>query len=421
MAVADSAMAPGPSGAGLLETLAQPWRELNRLPPLSWLAPQPTVRLLQADGTESLWQGDQRLPASGSGARRAAFVAVEVPADEHLVLALNLPPMSDADRRAALELQVRMASPFEASDLVWGQRPVDEDGTSVEVVMASRRAVQARIDGRLAQADVRGMVEAWALDDTGRPVPLQGFGEALRLARSTRGRAWGWLLIAMAALLGSALALTPTVQLKLRALQAERAYAALERELGPVMAQREALVKAQAQRDALRDLIAERIEPLAVLDLLTQSVPDDTWLQRLQVQSGKAVLTGITPNTAALMNRLSSDARLRDVRSPGAAQRAAGGRENFTIELIVAPEMLRPPAPAVVAPLAAPSVAAPASASVTGPVTPAVPQPTAAMATPPAPEVAPAAPPAATVVPASPAPAAAAASGARRLFGGVGG
>lgn len=364
--------------------LVQPWRELQHLPLLVWLAPLPAVHVLHANGSEALWLGD-RLQASDTKRREAApFVAVEVPREEHLELPVKLPAMPAADRQDALALELRMASPFDAADQVWGWREAAPRGTDAPLtaVLASRKAVQARLDGQRERFGRRGPPEAWAFDSLGRPVVLQGFGEAARQRQAARGRWLVWTLLLTALLLAAAAALTPTVQLKLRAMQAVRSMAALEQQLGPVLAQREALVKAQGQRDALGELMAERVEPLAVLDLVTQAVPDDTWVQRLQLQGAKLTLSGPTPNTAALMNRFSSLPQVRDVRSPVAATRAQSGRENYTIELTLLPEALRPPgvatatnaAAAPSAPAHAPvaPAAAAASASVgSGPVSPA--------------------------------------------------
>ncbi len=146
-------------------------------------------------------------------------------------------------------------------------------------------------------------------------------------------------------MLAAAVLLTPSLQLRQRALQAQQAYDQAQQRLAPVLAQREALTQLQAQQAALREQMAERVEPLAVLDLLTQAVPEDSFVQRLQVQGDRLTLSGQTPNTAALMNRLSAQPLLRDVRSPAAATRSmSAGRENFTLEMTLQPDALRPPA-----------------------------------------------------------------------------
>lgn len=357
MPAADSLRAPA---SGLFAQLLQPWRELHRVPPLSWLEPEPAVCLLHADGSESLWTGARRHEASASACASAPFVAVELPADEVLECALALPPLPDADRDGAIALEVRMASPFDSADLVWGWR--EQQGAGVTALLAARSAVQARLAAAASRLGRRGPPEVWAFDRTGQPVPLQGFGEAARQRRGMHGRRLGMVLLFGALLLLVAGLVTPTVQLRLRAIQAAEAHGQAESRLAPMIAQREALAQAQAQLAALRELMGERVEPLSVLDLATQSVPDDSFVQRLQLQGSKLTLTGQTPNTAALMNRLSGQPLVRDVRSPSASTRGmSAGRENFVIEMTLQPEALRPPAAA--APALAQPPAAPVAAS----------------------------------------------------------
>lgn len=348
------AASAGPAGLGAM--LLQPWRELHRIPPFSWLQPEYPVCLVHADGRCSLWIGDRRRQdAAPSECQAARFIAVEVPGDETLECPVPLPPMPEADRRDALALAVRAASPFDAADLVWGWR---ETADGAVALLSTRKAAQARIDAAsalVASAAARSTPpEAWALDRAGRPVVLQGFGEGARCRRAVRARRLGMLLVFTALLLAAAIALTPTVQLRTQALRAQKAYDEAQQRLAPVLAQREALVRAQAQQSALREQMSGRVEPLAVLDLLTQAVPEDSFLQRLQLQGEKLTLIGQTPNTAALMNRLSAQPLLRDVRSPAAATRGmTAGRENFTLEMSVQPEALRPVLAAPDAPVAA--------------------------------------------------------------------
>jgi general secretion pathway protein L len=327
----------------LWHELWQPWRELHLWPPFSWLAPQPHVCLLQADGNASRWAGDA--PAAGD-ALKAPFTAVELPEALRLDCRLQLPAMAPADLHDAVALEVRTASPFDPSDLVWGYRarPAADGAVAVHAVLASRRAVEQHLASCGERLAGRTAPEVWARDDEGRAVVLQGYGEAARKRRAVRGRWLAYALLLLALVLTGAAAVTPTMQLKLRAMQAAIATQEVETRMAPLLAQREALVRTQGDLDALRGLMAEHVEPLAVVDLLTRLIPDDTFVQRLQVQGAKVTISGQTPNTAALMNTLSGHPDVRDVRSPAAATRAMGGsgRENFTIELNLSPAALQP-------------------------------------------------------------------------------
>ncbi|MCU0814466.1 MAG: PilN domain-containing protein [Burkholderiaceae bacterium] len=340
--VADVAPRHGLDLGALWHELWQPWRELHLWPPFSWLTPQPHVCLLQADGEASRWAGDA--PMAGD-ARTAPFTAVELPEALRLECRLQLPAMAAADLHDAVALEVRTASPFDPSDLAWGYRarPAADGAVAAHAVLASRRAVEQHLAGCAERLAGRMPPEVWARDDEGRAVVLQGYGESARERRAVRGRRLAYALGLLALVLAAAAAVTPTVQLKLRAMQAAIATQDVGNRLAPLLAQREALVRTQGDLEALRGLMAEHVEPLAVVDLLTRLIPDDTFVQRLQVQGSKVTISGQTPNTAALMNALSGHPDVRDVRSPSAATRASGGRENFTIELSLSPPSLQPP------------------------------------------------------------------------------
>ncbi len=331
-----------------LRALLQPWRELHLWPPLSWLMPVPPVRLLQADGGESLWVGDERASGAAAAARSAPFTAVELPQSLCLECRLALPALPGAQLRDAVALEVRSASPFEPADLVWGYRTRAGRGgrggaLEAVAVLASRRSVERHLGALGERLAGTAAPEVWVLDDQGRAIVVEGYGEPARQQRGARGRLLAYLLLATALVLTAALAVTPTLKLKLRAMQAATAYEEAERQMAPLLAQREQLVRTQGEIDALRDAMAGHVEPLAVVDLLTRLIPDDTWLQRVQVQGNKVTVTGQTPNAAALMNTLSSHPGVRDVRAPSAATRAmSGGRENFTVEWTMTPELLRP-------------------------------------------------------------------------------
>ena len=83
--------------------------------------------------------------------------------------------------------------------------------------------------------------------------------------------------------------------------------------------------------------------PLKVMDLLTQALPDDTSLLGLQVQGLKVTMNGQTTNAAALMQHLSAQPGIREVRAPSAATRPLGvSKDSFSLEFTLDPKMLSP-------------------------------------------------------------------------------
>lgn len=354
-------------------------RQLHDHPALAWITPQLPVRLLEARGGESLWLAGRKLEADAGRLRGARFTAVEVPADLALTRTLVLPPLAGSDLRDAVALDVRDSNPFDPSDLVWGHRstPRDDGQMDVIAVLASRRQVMQHLQDAAPEVADPSSLEVWVLAEDGGAVVLGGFGEGARVRSAGRGRMLAYALLLGGVLLAAAIAVTPTVQLHLRTLQAVAAYQSLQQRAAPALATRDAVVRGREDLANLQDVMGDHIEPLVALDMLTQLIPDDTWLQRVQAQGTRFTLNGQTPNAAALMNMLSSNPGLRDVRAPSPATRAQGSsREIFVVEFTVAPGMVQRPSAAgqaLAMPPPLPAPVAPAAASL--PPTPVTPAP----------------------------------------------
>lgn len=324
-----------------LRSLAREWRlawaDVLQSRWLSWLTPEAVVQLRQADGAASLWRGDQRL-SSGAPARLPQFHAIEAEPGIVLVRSLTLPRMDAASTVNALALQAQSLSPFAVDDLVWGCRVRAEaqGQQSVDLVLASRQHLARYLQARSHAGDAPEP-EVWAVLPEGAPVVLEGYGEGARRANARRGR---WLrigLIALALALLGAMAVTPTLQLRARAIQAVNAYDQLAREAAPAVHQREQLLRTADKIGTLSDILAGRIEPLRVLDRLTQVLPDDTSLQRLALKGNKVTISGVAGNASAIMQTLGQQPGVRDVRAPSPATRMGGpsSKENFVIEFTV--------------------------------------------------------------------------------------
>ena len=323
------------------------WDDARRWPALSWLTPEAPVRLLHADGRESLWLGAETLrPAPGDESRKARFTAVELPEDLVLRRNLVMPAMSDDEIAGAVALDVDSASPFPPGDTVWGHALQRGSGAECQVAcaLASRKQVerhlkslQSRFEG---DADAGGAsVELWALAGASQPIVMRGFGEARRARQAASGRKLSLILVFIAALLLLAMAVTPTAQLRLRAIEAVNAFTALSHRTAPLAAKREALVNASDRLGSLREIVAGRVDPLRVLDLLTRVLPDETSLLSVQIEGLKVSIAGQAENSARLMQTLGATAGLRDVRAPTAATRALGSpKESFNIEFTLDPK-----------------------------------------------------------------------------------
>lgn len=319
------------------------WQGVHQWPILRWLTPSAPVRVLHADGRETTWLGGQKIPAAPTGLQ--CFEAIEIPDDLLLRRSLNVPFMAQAQVAQAVELDVRSANPFAVADLLWGYnaQPEQQDGLRIEAVMASRKQAERYITTqrhRLKPTSDTAVNqhEVWAFTLDNAPIVLPGWGETRRVQHGARRRHAAYALIAAAACLVAAMAATPTMQLRLRALEAVHAFEALQARTTSMVGQREAYMRSVAQLESLKGLLEERAEPLSLLETLTRTLPDDTSLQSMEVRGLKVTLSGLTGNAATLMQLLGAIEGFREVRAPSPATRNPGAdAENFIVELQLDP------------------------------------------------------------------------------------
>lgn len=318
----------------LPRALRRGWEEARQWPAFSWLSPQEPVRVLLPDGSQTVRQGASAEPAA-PGARPRA-VALVLPDSAVLVRRLFLPPLTEDEVREALALEVAAVSPFPPGETVWGwQAQMRADRLVVRLALAARGHVAAHLER--SRERLQGVQpEVWA--EAQAPIVLEGFGERARAQRRAREGSHLALALATAALLVLALAATPVLQTRLRLLEAQDRYAALEAETAQIVAAYGELAKATGQARAIQAHLHERPNVLHLVDTLTTAVPDEAYLTRLEVHGRQVRMTGQADNASRLMELLSArGAEFRDLRAPFPISRAAGAeKESFTIEFVLA-------------------------------------------------------------------------------------
>ena len=326
-------------------------------------APVP-VQLLDADGGFSDWQWRLGVIAPQQGGSPANTAhAVALSADAVLERTLTLPRLNLADVAQAVALEAASISPFGAAQTVAGfsvEPPAKGAQTqTVHMALTSRKQLEQAVQRAQVSFAERGAalgdndIEVWVLPSrrqktggeagvlpqTLRPVVFDTAGVQPRQALVARGRASRVGLVALTAVLLAALAATPVWQARGRAVQAQAALDQVSRDVAPQQAQREALVK---QADALRavgGVLKTQLAPMPVLNLVTRVLPDTAWINTLRVEGDKVILTGNADDAAALVQALSKEEGVKEVRLPSPATRPAGAaKENFNIELRLDPE-----------------------------------------------------------------------------------
>lgn len=352
-------------------------QHLHQGPALAWLTPDLPVRLLRADGSLAYWQGARALKTPPKTVR---FEAIEISEDLLLRKTLSLPPMPPEQTLQALALQARESSPFAPEELVWSYRVLESGSPTprAELILGARSQLQTFID---AQQTRRGLpeqaAEVWAMSVDGVPIVLPGWGENARQQAAQTRRHGAYALLAFAAGLAVAIAITPTAQLRLRALEAITAYESMAQKTAPIVGQREAYMQSIERLEAVRSLLAQRTDTMRLLETLTAAIADDTFIHNMKVQGLKVTLQGLTPNAPKLMQLLGNVPGIREVKAPSAAVRNPGATaDNFLIELQLDPALLSQAPPPLTAPTptdAPPSASSPepvASAAVPAPSAP---------------------------------------------------
>ena len=317
------------------------WSDMLNWRVLSWLWPKMAVRLWLPDGVQMLAQGTMATPTPAQqGGKIAQFDAVLLPEELLLRRTFSLPRLQPAELQAALALEVQSLSPFTLADTVWAEESVMQDPSSLraDLVLAARKLIAAHIESRHPNLTSR-TPEVWVRQAIGGGfLILPGYGEA---RRRRQGLLWRWasaMLVLLACAIMAMMAITPSIQLYLRASQAKQAMLTLQQKAGPVMAQRESMLRSTERLDGLTRLIGKPIPILQTIDLVTKALPDDTSLLSLKIQGAKITLSGQAPNAAALMKQLGATVGMRDVKAPVPAIKAPGAtRESFTIEFMLDP------------------------------------------------------------------------------------
>lgn len=340
--------------SGLWPATQQAWLAMGHWPVFAWLSPSVPVRVTRPSGQQVLCAASGKPLASTPKALAAArFDAIELPEDLLLRKQLTLPDLPPADWQQALALEASSQAPFAESDLLWAWSKTPQ---GAEVLITSRPLVQAH----LAQLATAGHwptaareasappPEVWVRSHSGAALVVPGFGEARRQRHQRLWRRVNTALLLLAAGLAGGAAVTPTLQLRLQALDAVAQHSALVQQATPAVQQREANVKALEQLQAVLEEGGRPTPVLALLDTITRAMPDDTSLLSLQITAGsaahKVTLSGQTGNAAALMQQLGNQPGLRDVRAPTPAVKPLGAvKESFTIEFSIDPPA--PPAP----------------------------------------------------------------------------
>lgn len=267
------------------------------------------------------------------GSRRPARVELVVAADRHLLRRLSPLRLPRSRVLAMARLDRAQATPFGAEDchLVLPLPRAEDPGSLyallrrdqldplLEGLRAARLSLAALVletpEGRL-RVDGPSLR---ALD------PPRGPARALRAGRRAAA------LVALAGLLALPATIAWRQEAALAAIEGDLALA--EEQAGRVRADMRARQERIGRLAALRDARSGAVPLVRVLEELAGTLPDGTWLDRVDLEGGRIVLSGISADAAGLIPRLAAAPLFRDPVFVQPVVREAGRGERFAIAL----------------------------------------------------------------------------------------
>jgi general secretion pathway protein L len=258
-----------------------------------------------------------------------------------LVRQLMLPRMPAAMLEAAMHLEVQAASPFGAEDTLWEFRkeifqadgaPAGQMQQPLSLVITSKALVRSALEVNNIKNSGGDLQEVWLGLAQQPPILLTGFGEQGRLSkerRQNRALIAGGVILAF---LLAIVAITPTIQLRARAIDATHQLQLLAQRTTEQVAQRQQLMSAVQALEDFDAAQSMQIDHLLLLQRLTEILPDDVVLQSMNVKGQTLTLQGIGDNASAVVQLLAAAQGFKEVRLPSAVTRVPNlNKENFAL------------------------------------------------------------------------------------------
>ncbi|MEE4637857.1 MAG: PilN domain-containing protein [Wenzhouxiangella sp.] len=344
--------------------------ELAGIVPARWrqrmIAPVPRLWLLVADeaGTLEVWRGDDeptRLDSFGPAEdpellrtrwqkHLSAFeegqpeVALLLPPDLVLKAPVDLPLAVESNLEQALSYQLDQLTPFRP-DQVWHDFRVLERATEsgrlhLDLRLVAKNRLEALLD-RVAAIGIRlHLVDSALRLDSGLP-GKEGFNllpESMRDRFVNRRARLNWALGLVGVLL---LALVMAQSLWLR----ERSNQNLRAELDALRSQAEQVMALQRELDdalAAANFLAEHRQGqpvmMNVLDEVTRVLPNDMWLQQVQVRDNELIMSGMANGSQRLIELVNGSYLFSDTEFRGSVSiDPNSGQERFNVRATITP------------------------------------------------------------------------------------
>ncbi len=253
--------------------------------------------------------------------RRSVTLVLRLPANAGLVCQDVLPRRAAGELQRILANRIDMLTPWSAEDAVftcWNLQRRSDGRLEVTVAVARKSGVEAAL-ATLRSFDLVPDIVDFVVDAPTSPprFDLQRPPPQSRLPAVLRGTAVAALgLLALAGIRGGFELADLGERIAARQLRVEE----MRRELAGRLeaARQEPAVPTAA---LLAELRRERVSPLRLLDAITRLLPDQVWLESLQLHGRTVAIEGIAEDTAVLARLFERSPDFTDLRFTAPAVR----------------------------------------------------------------------------------------------------
>ena len=268
-------------------------------------------------------------PVDGGAAARRGPLVLSLAAQPVLAREVALPLAAEQGLRTVLRFEMDRLTPFRPDDVFWDCRKLRRDRARgvllVDLAVVPKATVAPVLAALRAAGLVPAALEGTLPDGSLRRIPL---GQA-DPERAARARRLVWLGGTACAALALAVLATPLLQQSLALQDSEDQIAALRPRMAMVDALRRRLAGDAGAAAAAR---AHAGDTLQVLAMLTDLLPDDTFLSMLSLQHGKLRLEGQSAAATRLIGALSKEPHIRNPGFAAPVLRSDAGTDVFAIE-----------------------------------------------------------------------------------------
>jgi len=271
---------------------------------------------------------ETRLRAKAGTAKAAGLL---VPESECLWGVAQLPDMPRQALEPAVEEMLWRVSPLPREQIVaaWRATPDAQGGWSVEWGVCRRSDCDAWLVAQGLAADA-----PLYLAHQGRVFAVRGH----RWQALQKRQRWvnaSVLALALLVLVGMATpALMPLVLKREAVLRAVLHIGSVEPKAVPLRQQLDELRQQATLAQELQQNLSKDLPLASVIDSLAQALPDDTWLDRMEINGNELRISGLTGNATELIAHLGRQPVFGEARASVASVRDnTANKERFTFEM----------------------------------------------------------------------------------------